>query len=317
MVIVRIILNSCLFALGLLIGPNWACADFNSDAVGTSTANFLKLGVGARAVAMGEAYSAIANDATALYWNPAGLVRIEKNAAALMYAPYLDSSFYNYGAYIRRVGRHACGVGIQFFSSGNIPETDENNASLGTFAPHDLAISVGYAYRLTEHPGREGVGVGGTVKLVRSTIINTAQTVALDVGIQSGPYFDHLRLALALTNMGGRLTFEQDSENLPRRLRYGGSFAITEAWLASLDLVSPRDNQTYAAFGTEYTWHLRKGLALSGRLGYNSRTASDIDSVTGLSFGFGIESKIVSFDYALLPYGGLGLTHGISLDFKW
>src|SRR5579863_9617534 len=95
-------------------------ADFSSSARGTTTANFLELGVGARAEAMGEAYSAVADDATALYWNPAGLTRVQADEASLMHAPYLASSYYDYGSYVHRKGHHAWAVGVQYFSAGSI-----------------------------------------------------------------------------------------------------------------------------------------------------------------------------------------------------
>src|SRR5579864_4100780 len=126
---------------GLSFSP--AFAAFSSNDKGTTTANFLKLGVGARAEAMGEAYSAVADDASSLYWNPSGLARIEQNSVSLMHAPYLASTYYDYGAYAHRWGNHTLGTGIQYFSAGSIAETDENNASLGSFSPYDLAFSFG------------------------------------------------------------------------------------------------------------------------------------------------------------------------------
>src|SRR5438105_3412392 len=119
-------MRSALWLL-LILFPAIASADFNSGARGTTTANFLKLGVGARAVAMGEAYSAVADDATALYWNPAGLARIAKDSAAFMHAPYLASTFYDYGAYGHRLGNQAFAAGVQYFSAGSIDQTDQNN----------------------------------------------------------------------------------------------------------------------------------------------------------------------------------------------
>jgi hypothetical protein len=92
---------------------------------------------------------------------------------------------------------------------------------------------------------------------------------------------------------------------------------LTHHWLASFDLISPKDNSTYAALGTEYLWRVRDGLALAGRLGCNSLTAGGITGVTGLSFGLGFGWEKFSFDYAFLPYGSLGLTHRISIAFKW
>src|SRR5579864_5665137 len=84
---------------GLSFSP--AFAAFSSNDKGTTTANFLKLGVGARAEAMGEAYTAVADDATALHWNPAGITRVapDGGSIAFMHAPYIESTYYDYGGF--------------------------------------------------------------------------------------------------------------------------------------------------------------------------------------------------------------------------
>jgi hypothetical protein len=290
-----------------------ARADFDSNARGTTTANFLKLGVGARAEAMGEAYSAVTEDATSLYWNPAGLARLDNAEATFMHAPYLASTYYDYGAYAKRFGNQAFGIGIQYFSAGSILETDNSNTILGSFSPYDLAATMGYAYRFSE----EGLAFGVSGKYIQSKILNTASTFAADLGIQSRWYGDRLRLAFTTVNIGGKMKFEQDSESLPLAFRYGAAYKITSHWLASTDLVSPKDNQTYLALGTEYGWRASDGVTLAGRLGYNSLTSGDISGVTGLAFGFGVGYGRLAFDYAFLPYGGLGITQRISLSFKF
>jgi hypothetical protein len=262
---------------------------------------------------MGEAFSAVADDATALYWNPAGLARIESQTVTFMHAPYLASTYYDYGAYAQRWGNHAIGFGMQYFSAGSISETDNSDASLGSFTPYDLAVSMGYAYRLSE----DGLAFGLAGKYIQSKILDTASTFAVDMGVQSRWYGDRLRLAFTTVNLGGKMKFEQDSESLPLALRYGAAYKITSHWLASTDLVSPKDNQTYLALGTEYGWHVRDGLSLAGRLGYNSLTSGDVSGVTGLAFGFGVGYGRLSFDYAFLPYGGLGITQRISLSMKF
>jgi hypothetical protein len=262
---------------------------------------------------MGEAYSAVTGDATALYWNPAGLSRVEASAAALMHAPYLASTYYDYAAYARRLGRSTLALGVQYFSAGSIAETDPNNANLGSYSPYDLALSVGYAYRLSD----DGYALGVAGKFIQSKILDTASTAAVDFGLQTRPYWDRLRLALAVANLGGKMKFEQESDSLPLLLRYGSSLKLTDHWLASFDLVSPKDNAAYAALGTEYAWQARDGLALAGRLGYNSRTAGDVSGVTGVTLGFGLGWRQFGFDYAFLPYGSLGMTQRISLNFKW
>ncbi len=300
-----------LIALLCIQSPVWA--DFNADARGTTTANFLKLGVGARAVGMGEAYSAVADDATALYWNPAALSRMAGGSATFMHAPYLASTFYDYGAFAQRFGNHALGIGVQYFSAGSIDQTDINNTSLGSFNPYDVAASLGYAYRWSE----EGPALGVAGKFIQSKILNTATAYAADFGIQSRLYAERLRLAFTAVNIGSKMTFEQESDNLPLALRVGSSLKLTEHWLSSLDIVFPKDNSPYTALGTEYGWHVSDALLLSGRLGYNSRTAGDISGITGLSFGMGFGFKNLDLDYAFLPYGGVGITHRLSLSFKW
>lgn len=290
-----------------------ARADFNSGSRGTTTANFLKLGVGARAVAMGEAYSAVADDVTSLYWNPAGLSNIDGQAASFMHAPYLASSYYDYGAYAHQFGAHTLAGGVQYFSAGSLAQTDENNTPLGSFTPYDLAMSLGYAYRMSD----EGWALGVAGKFIRSKIIDTASAFAVDAGAQSRWYAGRIRFAFALSNLGSSMKFDQESERLPLAFRYGGAFRITPRWLASLDIVSPRDNGTYTAWGTEYKWHTLRQLQLASRLGYNTRTVGDISGVSGLSLGFGLSWQALAFDYAFLPYGGLGITHRISISLKW
>jgi hypothetical protein len=304
----------CFLSVALLFGyPIRSWADFSASSRGTTTANFLKLGVGARSAGLGEAYSAAANDATALYWNPAALTRIENQAADFMHAPYLASTFYDYGAYARRFGAHALGIGIQYFSAGRISATDENNTDLGSFQPYDLATSLGYAYRF----GEDGPALGISGKFIQSKILETARAYAIDGGLLSRLYAERWRFAFTVTNLGTEMKFEEESDPLPLALRAGSAFEIQKNWLGTFDLVFPRDNRPYAALGTEYLWHATETFNFASRMGYNSQTQGDISGVTGLSFGMGFGFKKISFDYAFLPYGGVGLTHRISLSLKF
>jgi hypothetical protein len=299
--------------VGLLLLPIGAEADFNSKATGTTTANFLKLSVGARAVGMGEAYSGVADDATALYWNPAALTQVVSQSASFMHAPYLASTFYDYGAYARRIGNHAFGAGVQYFSAGNIDETDENNTPMGSFNPYDLAASLGYGYQF----GDAGAALGMAGKFIQSKILDKASAFAVDLGALSPLYARRWRFAFTAINLGSKMKFEQESENLPLALRLGSSLRLSEHWISALDIAFPKDNDPYFALGTEYVWQATEAFSLAGRLGYNSLTAGDISGVTGLSLGTGFGFRSFSFDYAFLPYGGVGLTHRISLSFKW
>ena len=296
-----------------------ALADFDSSAIGTTAGGFLQLAPGARAAAMGEAYSAVADEASALYWNPAALTRIESRSATLMHAPYLGSSFFDYAAYGQNLGDYgAVGAGVQYFSLGPITQT-VNYAPIGTFTPYDLALSAGYGFTL-QGMGLplDGFSVGAAAKYVQSHILNSAQTGAVDFGVLSPAYLDEkLRLAFTWTNLGGTLKYEQARENLPMAMRLGGAYRIFKPWLASADVVFPRGDQPYAALGTEFVLATEKGMTLTGRAGYNTQTTPSVTGFTGVSVGAGFGFDKFCLDYAFVPFGGLGQTHRISLTARW
>ena len=296
-------------------------AGFSTSAQGTTTAEFLRLGVGGRAISMGGAYTAVTDDAGSLYWNPAGLSRIESRSATFMHAAYLGTSYYDYAAYGRKSAEgSALGLGLQYFSAGALPQTDDTGTGIGNFSPYDLAASVGYAYTFEEWPvaGLQDWSAGLAGKFIRSKILSSAQTEAVDFGVLSPGYFGgKLRLALAAANIGGKMKFEAESEELPMTFKVGGASQLTENWLASVDVCAPKDDKPYAAVGTEY-WLVTGGpLRLAGRAGFNSETVGKVEGLTGATFGIGLVYGGASMDYAFAPMGALGMTHRISLSFKW
>lgn len=304
----------------LLPGPGWA--SFSSSARGTTAAQFLKLGVGARAVAMGEAYSALADEASALYWNPAALTRVSSKSFTFMHAAYVDSSFFDYAAYAQNLGgRGALGGSLQYLSAGRITETDDTGTDVGTFLPNDLALTLGYSYEVRGAelpPALDGLSLGLAAKFIRSTITRSAQTGALDLGVLSPGYMGgRLRLAFTVTNLGGQLKFDQEYENLPLALRLGSAYKFSPRWAAALDLGFPRDNDPTVALGAERLWESGRGWTLAGRAGFNSRSVGDIDGLAGFNLGFGVALRKMSMDYGFAPLGSVGLAHRISLSFKF
>ena len=296
-------------------------AGFGSTARGTTTGEFLELGVGGRAIAMGEAYTAVTSGADSLYWNPAGLTRIESRDATFMHAAYLGSSSYDYAAYGQRAGESGVvGLGLQYFSAGSLAQTDETGTDLGNFNPYDLAASVGYAYTFE---GERLVflqdwSAGMAGKYIKSKILSSAQTAAVDLGVLSPVYLNgKLRVGFSAANMGGKLKYDEESEALPMTFKLGGAYQLGEKWLGSLDAGFPKDDRPFVAVGTEY-WLVASGpWRLAGRAGFNSKTVGSPEGLTGASFGIGLVYGGASMDYAFAPMGALGMTHRISLSFKW
>ncbi|MBI5241472.1 MAG: PorV/PorQ family protein [Elusimicrobia bacterium] len=300
----------------LLLSGSLSAAGFSSSARGTTAGGFLELGVGGRAMGMGGAYTAAADDATVLYWNPAGLTGVERRAASFMHASHLQGSFYDYAAYAQKLGdKGTAAASFQYFDFGSLTQTDANYNALGSFHPNDLALTAGYARKIA---ALDGVSAGASVKYIRSVITQTAQTAAVDLGLTSRDYLDRrLRVAAAVLNMGGTLKFRDTAENLPLTFKAGGLFRITPRWATTLDLASPRDDDPYAAFGTEYVLPVSGGWEFAGRMGYNSQTLGDVTGVSGLSMGVGVGSRGLSFDYAFTPYGGVGISNRFSVSAKF
>ena len=307
------LLSLCLWP-GLVLGQS-----FSSSGKATTAATFLELGVGGRAMGMGGAFTAVSDDATALYWNPANLTRVEKRAATFMHASYLQSSYYDYAAYAQNLGPSgAFGAGFHYLTAGAITKTDANFNEIGKFTPSGLAISAAYAHKLDGMPGFDGAALGVSAKYIRSSILNTAQTAAIDIGALSPEYFQRrLRLAFVATNIGGTLKYQQTSENLPMTFKVGSAYRLTPRWLTSLDVNMPRDNAPYFAIGTEYQLPALSSWSFAGRMGYNSQTLNDVTGVAGCSVGIGMSSRGLSVDYAFAPYGGLGITNRFSISAKF
>lgn len=299
--------------LAIILVSNSGFASFGGSSKGTTTANFLKLGAGARGVAMGEAYTAVTDDANSMYWNPGALTQIEKNSVTLMHDAYIDSSFYDYGAYGRKLNdKSAFGAAFQYFSAGSIDTTDTHGNTTGSFTPSDMSVALGYAHEFG------GYSFGIAAKYIQSKIVDTAKTEAVDLGILS-PWMwkEKLRLGAAAANIGGKMKFESESEDIPMIIRVGGVYKILDGWLFSLDGNFPRDNDPYVAAGTEYAWKLSNGWGLAARAGYNSQTTGDVGGFTGATFGFGVAFSKVSIDYGFQPFGNVGITNLVSVNFKF
>lgn len=287
---------------------------FNSSGKGSTAAEFLKLGVGARAVSMGEAYSAVADEASALFWNPGAITRVEKRAVTAMHASGINSSYFEYGGYVQNFGRYgAAGVSFQSQSQDTITETDDaTGRDGGTFRPHDLAVTLGYAYPF------QGWSFGLAGKFIRSEIIDSDETGAVDFGILSPACLNgKLRFALTATNLGGRIKFEQESERLPFALRLGSAYKILDSWSAAFDVGLPNDNDPYVALGTEYVMPVGSDWSMAGRMGFNSRTIGDVTGFTGYSVGVGFAYEKLIVDYGFVPFGSVGNVHRASVSAKF
>lgn len=302
---------------GFLLLPAVSFAAFVAADKGTSSGQFLKLGAGARAAGMGEAYSSAADGADAVYWNPAALARIEGFSAAFMHAALPAGISYEFLGLGRSLGEAgALGLGAQYLSMPAIRETDASGFLTGdTLEPEDLAVTLAYAYS----PGRDySVGVAG--KYVRSRIGAAASAFAGDIGFLGGPFRlrgKELNVSCGAQNLGGGLKYDEEAAPLPFNLRLGSALVLNGNWLLGLDLNFPRDNGPWAALGAEYSAHYGPATSFAGRLGFNSRSLGDLSGLGGISAGAGVRLGRYGLDYAFVPLGELGLTHRFSVTVEF
>ncbi|MCF6237963.1 MAG: PorV/PorQ family protein [Candidatus Marinimicrobia bacterium] len=176
------------------------------DKVATTAAPFLKMGVGARALAMGSGFVALADDASALYWNPAGMASSQGIIAMASHNDWMLDIAHDYvGVILPGRRNERFGLSITSLTMGDQPvRTLEEPEGTGlTYGVMDLAISAAYARQITD---RLSFGLNG--KFIQLTAYNeTATTMALDIGSILRTDFHGLRIGMALYNFGGDIRF--------------------------------------------------------------------------------------------------------------
>lgn len=305
---------------GLALGAGAAAAgSFSDSAAGTSGAQFLTLGAGARAAAMGEAFSAAAADATAVRYNPAAMLRVEENALSFMHVSHLESAFLDHAAFVRRLGAsQAVGASLLYMSFGGVTKRDAIGFETGTAHPADLALTAAYAARAPLPGPLAGGSLGVTLGFVQSKIVASATSLTGSFGWLSRPYGERrTRAAFVAENLFGSLKFDRSADPLPLTLRLGAASHLAPGWLVSVEAAAPRDADPFGAVGVE-KWvggPYERGLAL--RAGLNTRTLGDVAGLTGFSAGLGFALTAATLDYALVPFGDLGWTHRVSVSLRF
>ena len=292
---------------------------FAGEGAGTTAFNFLKIGAGARPVGMGEAYSALADDVNAIYWNPAGLGDITEREVTASYLSYIAGINSGYFGYALPLGRGSLGVGVVYLDYGQIQETtldDPDGVNLGCYRPYDLAVIVAYGCKVAG-----GLNAGINMKGVHEDIQGyTANAIAFDVGTLYDFPANDLTLACSVKNLGLQTkAFIEEKHDLPLIFDIGlGYSLLADALKIGLNLYQPQGGDFNFNIGGEYCWN----KLVSFRMGYKSigedlKTGSDKDSFTGLSVGLGVNMKMYQLDYAFVPFNELGNTHRLSFGLKF
>lgn len=317
------------------------------DKVATTAAPFLKMGVGARAISMGGGFVALADDATALYWNPAGMTYSQGVTATASHNDWMLDINHDYvGIILPGRSNERIGLSATSLTMGEQQvRTLENPNGTGlTYGVMDLAISASYARQITD---RLSFGLSG--KFIQLTAYNeSAEALALDIGSILRTDFYGLKIGMALSNFGGDIQFrgrdlivkadidEQIDGNynsdvdlrteawpLPLMIRIGLSMdlmgnqhAVIPSQFSrltlALDVDHPNDGPEHVNMGAEFA--MREMLYLRGGYRHNY----DQESWT---MGAGVRLDLqdlgqIRLDYAVKPMDVFGNTSILSVEFR-
>ena len=307
--------GSLLLLLAILLLPSLV---FSQAKVGTTGVNFLELGVSARAMGMGEAFTAGVDDASSVYYNPAGLVYVYGREVMLTHIDMpagINYEFVGLAAPLEAVGG-IVGVGVYSLNTGDIPYTSyeywdgkDANGNTQYFSAGDIAVSVSYGRYLTDK-----FSLGVTAKYIREDLSTYSATGwAADVGTVYNSGYRNFKIAMLISNFGPDMKFIQKTFPLPINFKFGASidFIDTEDHRVMLAAEGshPSDNLEKYNIGLEYRYLDRFSLRVGERMHYDS---DGLTAGGGLSIPLGDEMDL-TVNYAYQDFGFLNQVHRFSL----
>jgi hypothetical protein len=259
---------------------------------------FLNFGASARSLAMGRAHTAITDDASSVYANPAGLMQLDSPQATALYSILWEDTSYSALSYARPFHSGVIGIGIIDLSSNNFDKRTYYNQPDGTAGISENCVLLSYA---------------GTLRGIDCVIYQKMDTYSAsgfgaDVGMRYSLPFN-LEAGVALQNIiEPALTLNRDTDNFPLIGNCGLAWLPADNWAVSSDVQWQERANPTPRLGAEYV--VLKCLALRGGINKDELTA-----------GFGLRMNNLSIGYAFsyhnpaLGFSSMGSSHRFDLGY--
>ena len=309
--------------------------------VGITAAPFLEIGVGARAIGMGGAFVATANDASALYWNPAGIARSSQMQFLFMNTNWIADMKFNYAGLTFPLGAFgSMGAFLTALNYGDmaVRTVDQPDGTGEIFSASDLAVGLSYSLALTDR-----FSIGFNAKYIQQGIWHEkANGLAVDLGTLFVTGLHGLRIGASLLNFGTDMRMEGkdvlvfhdvdpyisgNNDRVPANLQtekwplplifqFGLAMDVVKNEMnlltIAVDAVHPYDNTESLNIGAEYSFRNMFSL----RAGYRDMLLRDGEQ--GPTFGIGFNNTFlgnlsIRLDYAYADFGRLDNTQHLSL----
>ncbi len=270
--------------------------------------DFLRLGVGVRACGMGEAFVAVANDASAHFWNPAGLGSLSKLTVMFTHAEWLFETRFEgiNSAMPFKFGTFA--PYFMYLSSGQIEETDEFGRETGTYENYDLAAGIGYGIQ-----PEQGLHFGFGAKFFQEKLQNySASGISLGIGVL---YRSPIGISFGLSgmNIGKGTKFIDVRNNQPLIIRFGIAY---QGSIQPINIIPALDFVYDRTFKINFGGEIMMLNVLTLRGGYRIGLRQQCFTI-GSGISVPVQSRKIYIDYALTGLAELGGGHRFSLAFDF
>lgn len=278
-----------------------------ADGLGTSGAQFLRITPMARPLAMGNAYTGLAEGIEALHFNPAGISSIDKWDLGLSHILMPLDASYSYVAVARRLNTKAVGaLSLSYFGTEDEFRNNQGQTT-GTFSNFDVGLAGTFAYDVSSE-----ISAGGTLRIIRSELAGfDAATVGFDFGVKYRPLrWKGVSVGVILKNLGPGLEFISESSPQPLEARVGAAWQpVGRKYVIAGDVSIDREGEARANIGGEY--NITDQFAV--RTGFDLGQNSNIPRAWKLGMGF--NSTVGSFDYAFESQEEVGNSHRFSYTY--
>ncbi|RLD17662.1 MAG: hypothetical protein DRI36_03260, partial [Caldiserica bacterium] len=193
---------------------------FEQKSIAEVGAHFLKIGIGARSMGLGGAYTGITDDITSLYWNPAGLRALKTKELGFMHSEWVLDTKYEFAGIGIPLNNKTIGLGIMYLDLGEIEGRSEEGIETGSFRASDFCFTISGAKRISNR-----IDLGATIKFIQQKIEKEeAKGVAVDIGVKCKVKGVKGDLGLVIKNIGPEMKFIDEPYNLPLTISLGGGY---------------------------------------------------------------------------------------------